>query len=116
MSETTNPVPTNNTVIPKPPSGELSLHLTIRNRKAIIFEDNVKAMSSLNDKGKFDILPHHGNFISLIKEYITIHKIDGSKQTIQIQNGIIYVRKNEASCYVDLLSTPTEAQITQQKT
>ena len=86
------------------PDGSLTFLLSIRNRRAVIFEEAVKALTSLNDKGTFDVLPHHGNFISLLKDYIIIYKKDGTKQTIPIVNGVLYVRKNEAYCYIDLLS------------
>ncbi len=72
----------------------------------MVFEDEVKAMTSLNEKGIFDILPQHENFISIIKEYITIHKKDGQKETINIGNGVLKVKNSQISCYVDLLVTP----------
>jgi hypothetical protein len=84
-----------------------SLFLTIRNAKKELVNEEVKYVSSINERGKFDILPLHENFISLIQQYITIYKLNGEKQTMEIQNGVMHVNKNEVHCYIDLLTATT---------
>jgi F0F1-type ATP synthase epsilon subunit len=80
------------------------VHVMIRNRQTILFEGDVKAISSKNDTGVFDVLPEHTNFISLINESITVHQLDGSEQTFQLQNGVMKVKEYAVHCYIDLLS------------
>jgi F0F1-type ATP synthase epsilon subunit len=92
---------------PQPATPQLvadKVHVVIRNRQTVLFEGDVKAISSKNDTGIFDVLPEHTNFISLINESITVHLLDGSKQTFQLQNGVMKVKEYAVHCYVDLLS------------
>lgn len=87
----------------------LLLSLIIKNRDKIIFEDKAKAITSLNDRGVFDILPRHSNFISLIKQYVIVHKADGSKQEIPCQEGVLRVEQDLVKVYIDILPTKTTA-------
>lgn len=84
------------------------VHLIIRDRNKIIVDDDIKALTSYNDKGTFDILPEHANFMSLIKKFITIHKLDGTKQKIEINNGMLKIRDNMINCYIDLVPNKTQ--------
>lgn len=65
------------------------LDLVIRNKLGIIYNDKVEAVSSKNDKGIFDILPEHENFISVIKE-------------MKIENGILRAYKNRVNIYIGI--------------
>ena len=87
-----------------------SIHLIVRNRKKIFFNDDIKSLTSINEKGIFDILPEHTNFICLIKEYITIHTLDGQKEKMDISNGVLKVEADQINCYIDLIAdVPTTA-------
>lgn len=81
-----------------------SVHVMVRNRRQVLFEDDVKAVTSRNDTGLFDVLPEHSNFISVIKEKILLHKKSGEKYEIAVQNGIMKVKNNTVRCYIDLIS------------
>lgn len=87
------------------------IHVLVRNRKKIFFDADVKAVTSINDKGKFDILPEHAHFISLIQKYILIHTLDGKEQNIDIGYGVLKVSDNQVNCYVDLITPPKEAPV-----
>ena len=76
--------------------------LKIRNRENIIFDGLVSSISSVNDTGKFDILPEHANFISLIKDVITIRDVGGKTREIKIGSGILRVLNNRASIYLGI--------------
>jgi len=80
------------------------IHLTVRNRMKILFDEEVKSVSSKNDTGVFDILSEHSNFISLITSPLIIRKLDGKKQEITFKNGLIKVKDNAVFCYIDLLA------------
>lgn len=79
-----------------------NITLSIKNRQGIMFSDTVKAVSSYNDKGPFDILQEHENFISLIKEKIVIHMVNNQEQEIKIDNGVLRVYKNNVIIYVGI--------------
>jgi F0F1-type ATP synthase epsilon subunit len=80
------------------------LSVTIKNQEKIIFQGQAKALTSENDKGVFDILPRHANFISLIKNKIVVLKEEGTKETFQIHSGLMRVWKNQIQVYLDIAS------------
>lgn len=79
------------------------LVVTIRNREKILMQGLYKAVTCSNEKGVFDVLPQHANFISIVDKFITIHKIDGSKQEMKINQGVLRVYQNNAFFYLDIL-------------
>lgn len=80
--------------------------LTIRDRTRILFHGPVRAVTSLNAKGRFDVLPEHANFISVIRDYIIIHTVDRKEQRLTITRGVIKVSGNTVSIYLGLSPIP----------
>lgn len=78
-----------------------SLTVVVKNKENILYSGNAYALTSINDRGIFDILPQHENFISLIKEKITIHPTPFTNQEILIENGIVRVQENKVYVYVN---------------
>lgn len=78
------------------------LDLVIRNKQGVLFNGKAEAVSSKNDKGIFDILPQHENFISIIKENIVIHKKINENQEMKIENGILRAYKNKVNIYIGI--------------
>jgi len=79
-----------------------NISLSIINRQGILFSGKVKAVSSYNEKGLFDILSEHENFISLIYEKIVIHKNDNTKEEVKIDNGVLRVYENNVNIYIGI--------------
>ena len=92
-----------------PAPSPMKIRVTVRNRTQVVFDGEVKSVSSKNDTGIFDILPEHSNFISLISSPLIVRKLDGQKQEIPFKNGIIKVKDNAIHCYIDLLVKGTAA-------
>ena len=86
------------------PNMDATINVVVRNRNTILFQDKVKAVTSYNDKGVFDIMPEHISFISIIKNSVIIHKSKNESQEIKINNGIVRVYKNSAFFYVNFES------------
>lgn len=67
----------------------------------IYFDGEVTSLSAENDTGPFDVLPHHKNFISLLKPCEII--IRGRKEVkIKITQGILLVRDNKTTVFLDV--------------
>ena len=81
-----------------------NITLVVRNKDKVLFSGNAYAVSAVNDKGPFDILGQHENFITLIQDKITIHTTPTETQEIQIENGIVRVFKNKVYVYVNFKS------------
>ena len=76
------------------------LHVFIRNREKVLFDEDVQSISSRNEKGIFDILPLHSNFISLVEQRLILQRTDGTKNEIQVSNGILRVSENRVEVYI----------------
>lgn len=81
-----------------------TIKVVIRNKDKILFSGDVFAVTSVNDKGVFDILPQHESFISLIRDKITIHQTTKEKEEIQIENGVLRAYNNKVYAYVNFKS------------
>ena len=76
------------------------INVKIRTRDETIFEGPVRSVSSVNKKGKFDILSMHSNFISLINERIEVVNLSGQKQEFKIDSGIVKVASDNVEIYI----------------
>ena len=76
------------------------LHLTVRNREGILFEGEVVSISGVNVKGKFDVLPLHGNFIALLDQELVVRKLDKSEEMIKVPRGVLKVVANKVEVLV----------------
>lgn len=78
-----------------------SIMLIIRTRQNILYEGEVRAVSSTNETGPFDVLPEHAYFICVIKKGVTIHHLDRSTQQIPITEGVMHVEEGKVHVYLD---------------
>ncbi len=76
--------------------------VTVRDRNGIVFDGEVRALSAYNAKGLFDILPVHSNFISVLRQKLILHKVDGSKQEMNLESGVVRALLNKVVVYVGL--------------
>lgn len=76
------------------------LFVTIHDRNGAVFEGNAVTLSSYNQKGKFDVLKEHANFITLIQQEIIIIKPDGSQKKVTVGNGVMRVVGNTVDIYL----------------
>ena len=68
------------------------LYLKIFTRQGILFDSEIASLSSTNIEGKFDVLRQHAQFISIIKDKITIRMLDGKVQEISVDNAVMRVK------------------------
>lgn len=79
-----------------------SIRVIVRNRQEIIVNEEVKAITSFNERGVFDVLPEHSSFISIIKDSLTIHHKNNEKKEMKINQGILKVYENEIHIFLDV--------------
>lgn len=80
-----------------------TLTVIVRDRSGIVFSGDAQAVSSINEKGPFDILSGHEHFISLIKTSVDIHLPDG-KKSYGLTSGMISVINDEVTILLGVLS------------
>ncbi len=79
------------------------LHVRILNPKQTLFEGEALSVSSKNSAGKFDILPEHANFITLVENFpLTVIKENKEKLTLNTSQAVIFVTSNRVNIYTDI--------------
>ncbi len=76
------------------------LHVFVMTGDSVVYNDQAASVSSRNDNGRFDILPFHTNFITIVKEFILIQQNPIDKKEIIIKNGIMRVYENNVQIFV----------------
>lgn len=84
-------------------SSDLVLYVTVRDRAGALFEGEAEAVSSHNDKGPFDILPLHTNFISIIHKGVALHLKDKVVKDLSFETGVLKVAENKVEVYLGIL-------------
>jgi F0F1-type ATP synthase epsilon subunit len=77
-------------------------HLNVIAREGVIFEGNVRSITSYNESGEFDVLSQHANFISLIRKKVSIRNTAGKKSEYLFDNALIKVLSNEVKIYLGI--------------
>ncbi len=78
------------------------LSVTVYGLENIVYEGKVKSLTSFNEKGLFDVLPLHTNFISIIKDSLILHERSGSDKTFKLKNGVLKIVANEVSIFLGI--------------
>lgn len=78
---------------------EPKIHLIIKDKGKIYYEGDIFALSTYNERGLFDVLPYHENFISLIKNKIILHN-NGRAKEMKIDYGLLKTDGNKVSVYL----------------
>jgi len=68
----------------------------------VLYKGPAQAISSINKKGKFDILPGHTSFISLIQKQVIVHTDKKNEKKFDLQHGVIRCQDNDVRIYVGL--------------
>lgn len=77
-------------------------HLKIVAKDGILFEGQIQSLTSYNDKGRFDILALHANFISIIYKSIIIVDSKGDKKEMTIEKALLKNKSNNLEIYLGI--------------
>lgn len=81
-----------------------TLEVYIRDPEKIYFQGKVIAISSLNEKGPFDILAEHENFITIIKDTLTLQMPDNTTKNVPLNKGVLKALRNKVYIFLELES------------
>jgi F0F1-type ATP synthase epsilon subunit len=84
---------------PAQPATATQLQLVVRTPQNVLFTGEVTAVTSQNQRGTFDILPQHTQFVSLITDNVIARRPTGDK-TIPVPAGILKVKDNLVEVFV----------------
>ena len=77
-----------------------TLSITVMSPSGTLYQGHATAISSVNELGRFDVLPRHANFISLIHNEVVILPLEGQKQRFPLQQGVMYVKDQTVLVFV----------------
>ena len=79
------------------------LRVRIVSPRQTLFEGTAKSVSSTNSMGKFDVLPEHANFVTLIQNSpIVIIQEDKQNVSFTFPLAIMYAANNKVNIYTDI--------------
>lgn len=83
--------------------GKPIMHVKVYSPFKIYYDHTARSISAENETGPFDILPHHHNFITLLKaSELVVHRLDGTDQPIRISGGIMHVKADQVVVFLDV--------------
>lgn len=70
----------------------------------VYYEGQAEVISATNKVGRFDVLPGHADFFSILQSDEVLIQPGGGKDPVSftINNGIMTVRDNEVLLFVDM--------------
>lgn len=74
--------------------------LQIQTREGVVFNSQIESLTSFNKKGRFDILPHHINYISIIENQLIIKEAGGNEKVVKLFAGLLQFINNEAKVFL----------------
>jgi F0F1-type ATP synthase epsilon subunit len=78
------------------------LQIALRSKEKLLYEGVAITVSSENERGPFDILPGHANFISLIHGYVVVDHGLPTEKSFQMEKGVMYVASNKIDVYMGI--------------
>ncbi len=70
------------------------ISVTVKKPEQTVFDGFATTISSISNRGKFDILAFHANFIALIEETIILGQEGKPPVVLPIKTGVIKVQDN----------------------
>lgn len=84
------------------PPKEPMLHVIARAPFHIYYDGPALSLSAENKVGKFDVLPEHADFFSLLKPCNVIIGTPDEELTFPIHTGMLTVRSDEVMLFVNM--------------
>jgi F0F1-type ATP synthase epsilon subunit len=82
-----------------------TIHVKVMSPKQTLFDGPAVALSSVNSQGKFDILPDHANFVTIVnKSPVIILTPDNKRVTFDLNIAIIYNTASTISVYTEIMT------------
>jgi F0F1-type ATP synthase epsilon subunit len=79
-----------------------SIKVVVKDTEKIIFDGEVERISSFNEVGPFDVFPMHANFISIIRQQLTLFHEHKKIQDLKIEQAVMKVKKDIVSIFLGI--------------
>ncbi len=84
------------------------IKVIIRDTENIIFEGEADRISSFNELGQFDVYQMHANFISIIKQEITLYHNNQKIKELKVEQAVMKVKQDAAHIFLGIESIITD--------
>lgn len=74
----------------------------IRDTEKILFEGEVERISSFNEVGPFDIYPMHANFISILRQELTLYNKNEKVKELKFEQAVLKVKQDVAKIFLGI--------------
>ena len=78
------------------------MHVKVYAPFKVYFDGLAESISAENLTGPFDILASHHNFMTLLSPCEIVVRNDGKEEKVNIQRGIMHVKKDEVIVFLDV--------------
>lgn len=86
----------------KDQAAQPTMRVKIQSAFQLFFDGEAYSVSAENGVGPFDILPHHHNFLSILKPCtLYVRTPQGAKQ-MHISRGLMHVKAEQVVVFVDV--------------
>ena len=83
-------------------NGSIQLNVVARAPFKLYYEGPARVVSAVNRVGKFDVLPGHADFFSVMSPGEVVIETDKEPINFTINNGIIGVRDDKVMLFVNI--------------
>lgn len=77
-----------------------SLTVSVWDPNKLLYKGDCESVTTTNDKGIFDILPVHENFITIIKGKVIVRSKEGKMMEYPVEKGILKVEENVVDIFL----------------
>lgn len=87
----------------------------VRDTENILFEGDIDRISSFNEVGPFDIYPMHANFISIIRQELTLYKGHEKVKELKFEQAVMKVKADVAQIFLGIEVLFVDPELTEAK-
>ncbi len=81
---------------------KIHMHVKVYAPFKVYYDGLAESISAENPTGPFDILATHHNFMTLLSPGEVVVRNDGKEERVNIQRGIMHVKKDEVIVFLDV--------------
>ena len=74
----------------------------VRNTEESLFEGDIDRISSFNEIGPFDIYPMHANFISILRQELTLYNNNQKVKELKFEQAVLKVKQDVAHIFLGI--------------
>lgn len=92
-----------------------SIKVKVEDTEKTIYEGDVNRISSFNEVGRFDVYPMHANFISIIRQELTLYQGNEKVKELKIEQAIMKVKQDLVHIFLGIEAFAIDENATTEK-